>query len=175
MSLLKIARMGHPVLRQDARTIEPEDIEHLQGTIDDMIETMHDASGIGLAAPQVYLPLRLIVFLPIDLRSERVPEPVVLINPEFEPLSDDMVTDWEGCLSIPDLRGKVARYAQIRYTGLGPDGEPISTEASGLHARVVQHEIDHLHATLYLDRMSDMKSLMFISETRHHKEDTGDD
>jgi len=175
LSLLKIARMGHPVLRQDARTIEPEEIEHLQGTIDDMIETMHDASGIGLAAPQVYLPLRLIVFLPIDLRSEQVPEPVGLINPEYEPLSDDMVTDWEGCLSIPDLRGKVSRYAQIRYTGLGPDGEPISTEASGLHARVVQHEIDHLHATLYLDRMSDMKSLMFVSETRHHEEDTGDD
>ena len=80
-----------------------------------------------------------------------------------------MVTDWEAALH-PDLRGKV-HVMHIRYTGLGPDGEPVSTEASGLHARVVQHEIDHLHATLYLDRMSDMKSLMFVSETRHHKEE----
>ena len=125
-----------------------------------MAETMADAEGIGLAAPQVYQPLRLILFLDVDEREDapRRP-PIALINPEIEPLGEALVPGFEGCLSIPGLRGIVPRHAQIGYRGMTPDGRTIEREASGLHARVVQHEVDHLDGILYPMRMSDLRQL----------------
>jgi peptide deformylase len=168
MALLKIARMGHPVLIQTAQPVDEPDSEQVHRLIADMTETMADAEGIGLAAPQVYRPLRLILFLDIEEREDapRRP-PVVLINPEIEPLGDAIVTGLEGCLSIPGLRGIVPRHAQIGYRGLTPDGKLIEREASGLHARVVQHEVDHLDGILYPMRMRDLRQLTFESELRH--------
>jgi peptide deformylase len=168
MALLKIARMGHPVLLQTAQPVDEPDSEEVRRLIADMTETMADAEGIGLAAPQVYRPLRLILFLDIEEREDapRRP-PVVLINPEIEPLGDAIVTGLEGCLSIPGLRGIVPRHAQIGYRGLTPDGRLIEREAGGLHARVVQHEVDHLEGILYPMRMRDLRQLTFESELRH--------
>lgn len=168
MALLKIARMGHPVLTRTALPVTDPCTEEIHRLIADMAETMADADGIGLAAPQVYRPLRLILFRDIDERDEAPDRPpVVLINPEIEPLGDAMVSGFEGCLSIPGLRGLVPRHAQIGYRGRTPDGRTIEREASGLHARVVQHEVDHLDGILYPMRMTDLRQLSFESELRH--------
>jgi peptide deformylase len=168
MALLKIARMGHPILAQAARPLEDPGAEEIRRLIADMAETMADADGIGLAAPQVYCPLRLILFLDVDEREDapRRP-PIALINPEIEPLGEALVPGLEGCLSIPGLRGIVPRHAQIGYRGMTPDGRTIEREATGLHARVVQHEVDHLDGILYPMRMSDLRQLSFESELRH--------
>jgi peptide deformylase len=181
MSLLKIARMGHPPLREPADAVrEPADPE-VQRLIADMIETLADAGGIGLAAPQVHTPWRILIFrvpaarlrrdatrrggthVPERERREGVPM-TVLINPGFEPLDTRQDEGWEGCLSIPDLIGKVPRYRHIRYWGQDAAGQPVSREAHGLHARVVQHEIDHLDGVLYPERMVDLATLAFSSE-----------
>jgi peptide deformylase len=168
MALLKIARMGHPVLLQAALPVADPGSEQIRRLIADMAETMADADGIGLAAPQVYQPLRLILFRDIDERDEAPDRPpVVLINPVVEPLGDAGVPGLEGCLSIPGLRGIVSRHAQIGYRGTTPDGKVIEREARGLHARVVQHEVDHLDGILYPMRMSDLRQLSFESELRH--------
>ena len=164
MSLLKIARMGHPVLRRVAEPIVPgTDIRRIA---DDMVETMLDAPGVGLAAPQVHLPLRLMVFrVPAhDGEPERI---VQLLNPVVEVLGDAVEPGWEGCLSIPELRGIVPRWRDIRWRGLLPDGTPIEAQASGYAARIVQHELDHLDGILYLDRMKDMRLLTY----QEHMED----
>jgi peptide deformylase len=168
MALLKIARMGHPILVQTARPVEDPDSDQVRRLVADMAETMADAEGIGLAAPQVYQPLRLIVFLDIDDREDapRRP-PIALINPVVERLGDAIVDGFEGCLSIPGLRGIVPRHAQIGYRGITPDGKVIEREAGGLHARVVQHEVDHLDGILYPMRMRDLRQLTFESELRH--------
>ena len=133
-----------------------------------MTETMLDAEGIGLAAPQVHRALRLILFLDAEQRDE-VPgrRPIALINPEIEPLDDALEPGWEGCLSIPGLRGVVPRYRRIGYRGLTLDGRTIEREAQGLHARVVQHEVDHLDGILYPMRMPDLSHLSFETELRH--------
>lgn len=168
MTLLKIARMGHPVLRAKAEPVrDPMDPE-LRRLAADMIETMLDAPGVGLAAPQVHIGQRIVV---IRVPSERnggdsVPE-TVLINPEIEPLDEEMELGWEGCLSIPGLRGLVPRHSRIRYRGVGLDGEAIEREASGFHARVVQHEVDHLDGVLYIDRMPDLSLLAFNEEAHY--------
>jgi peptide deformylase len=168
MALLKIARMGHPILTQIARPVDDPDSLPIRRLIDDMVETMADAEGIGLAAPQIYRSLRLIVFFDADDRDEpRRPEPVVLINPTVEPLSEAVEEGWEGCLSIPGLRGIVPRFAQIGYRGMTPEGKMIEREARGLHARVVQHEVDHLDGILYPMRMTDLRLLSFESELKH--------
>jgi peptide deformylase len=168
MALLKIARMGHPVLTKTAKAVDDPGSEQVRRLIAHMAETMADAEGIGLAAPQVYRPLRLILFLDLDERDEPPGRPpIALINPVVEPLGDAIVTGLEGCLSIPGLRGMVPRYAQIGYRGLTPDGRVIEREASGLHARVVQHEADHLDGILYPMRMQDLRQLSFESELRH--------
>lgn len=168
MALLKIARMGHPVLTRRAEPIEDPAAEGVRRLIGDMAETMLDAEGIGLAAPQVHQSLRVIVFLPVDDRDEAPPpRPVALINPEFEALTDETVDGWEGCLSIPGLRGLVPRAARIGYRGHTPDGKLVEREAAGLHARVVQHEIDHLDGVLFLMRMDDLRHLTFESELKH--------
>jgi peptide deformylase len=171
MSLLKIARMGHPVLRRIADPVlDPMDPE-IRRLAADMIATMIDAPGIGLAGPQVHVPLRIVVFrVPAERASGDVgDEPFgdrVVINPTIEPLEDEAVVGWEGCLSIPGIRGEVRRWSRIRYTGIDLDGRIVDQVASGTHARVVQHEVDHLDGVLYLDRMDDLRRLSFIDEMR---------
>lgn len=172
MTLLKIARMGHPVLRRRAAPVaDPTDPE-IRRLVADMIETMEDASGVGLAAPQVHMLHRVIVFkVPPARRSpDEPPGPpgiTALINPKIEPLGGDLAEGLEGCLSIPELRGLVPRHRRIRYRGLTPEGERIEREAAGFHARVVQHEVDHLDGILFPDRMTDLTTLVFESELHH--------
>ncbi len=168
MAILKIARMGHDVLVDRASSIEDPSAERIQRLIGHMKETMADAQGIGLAAPQVYQSLRLIMFLDIPDREEGANRPpVVLINPTIEPLDDRMELGIEGCLSIPGLQGLVPRSARIGYRGLSPEGRMIEREADGLHARVVQHEVDHLDGLLYPMRMNDLTQLSFDTEMKH--------
>lgn len=168
MAILKIARMGHPVLRQPAAAVDDVSIPEIARLIGDMIETMVDAGGIGLAAPQVHAPLRLVVFQVPAMRDDAGEglDLTILANPEIEPLDDEQVSAFEGCLSLPGLTGAVPRHARIRYRGLGADGRPIERIASGLHARVVQHECDHLKGVLYPMRMTDLTSFGFADEIR---------
>ncbi|MEM7042717.1 MAG: peptide deformylase [Pseudomonadota bacterium] len=168
MAILKIARMGHSVLVDPAAHVDDPTAERVQRLIGHMRETMADASGIGLAAPQVYQSIRLIMFLDaVDREDAAERDPVVLINPEIEPLDDGIELGIEGCLSIPGLQGLVPRHARIGYRGLSPEGGVIEREAEGLHARVVQHEVDHLDGVLYPMRMTDLTKLGFDSEMRH--------
>jgi peptide deformylase len=168
MAILKIAHMGHPVLVQRAQPIDDPDAEEVRRLVADMAETMIDAEGIGLAAPQVHRSLRLILFLDAEDRAEvQGRRPLALINPEIAPLEDTLEPGWEGCLSIPGIRGVVPRYARIGYRGLTLEGGTIEREAEGLHARVVQHEVDHLDGILYPMRMPDLSSLSFETELRH--------
>lgn len=168
MAILKIARMGHSVLVNPAAGIEDPTAERIQRLIGHMKETMADAQGIGLAAPQVYQSLRLILFLDAADRDEGAGrQPVVLINPEIEPLDDGIELGIEGCLSIPGLQGLVPRHGRIGYRGLTPEGRVIEREADGLHARVVQHEVDHLDGILYTMRMDDLTQLGFDTEMKH--------
>jgi peptide deformylase len=173
MAILKIARMGHPVLATPARTVEDPSDSAIRSLAADMIDTMRDAPGVGLAAPQVYVPLRVVVFeVPRGRMAEddesagRGVPLTVLVNPEIDALSDETEEGWEGCLSIPGLTGRVARFTRIRYRGFDLDGRPIEREASGFHARVVQHECDHLNGMLYPRRMKDLSTLGFVDEMR---------
>lgn len=172
MSLLKIARMGHPVLRRKAEPVADPTDPAVARLVADMVDTMLDASGVGLAAPQVHVSRRIIVFQIPDARRQR-DEPVgpdgvtALINPVVEPLGETLENGIEGCLSIPELRGVVPRWAAIRYRGFAVDGTPVAREAHGFHARVVQHEVDHLDGVLYLDRMDDLRLLAFESELQY--------
>jgi peptide deformylase len=172
MAILKIARMGHPVLRRRAQEIENPTAPEIRGLIRDMLETMEDADGAGLAAPQVHVPLRLVIFhVPADRAEDEEAEKAVpltvLINPVIEPLTEEMELGWEGCLSVPDLIGGVPRFTRIRYRGVAPDGSMIDRTAEGFHARVVQHECDHLDGILYPQRMTDMSLLMFRDQMRY--------
>lgn len=170
MSILKIARAGHPVLKTPAKKVENPLDPAVSSLVRDMIETMQDAPGIGLAAPQVHVDKRVVVFyvpqgrtgeLGQDGREEEdgPRDLTVLINPVIEPLTDEKVEGIEGCLSLPELSGLVPRYTRIRYKAVGLDGEPINVTASGFHARVVQHECDHLDGVLYPQRMEDLSTL----------------
>ncbi|MGV8997150.1 MAG: peptide deformylase [Parvibaculaceae bacterium] len=185
MSILKIARMGHPVLGKAAEPVKDPTAPEIRRLVADMVETMIDANGAGLAAPQVYMPLRIVVF---QAPPERAPEGIdeeesydhtasltVLINPEIEVLTEEMEDGWEGCLSVPGLRGLVPRYTELIYRGVGLDGKPIERRAKGFHARVVQHECDHLDGVLYPQRMDDLGELIFESEIRHRMEDQDDE
>jgi peptide deformylase len=172
MAILKIARMGHPVLRRTAVPIEDPGTPEVRRLVNDMLDTMEDAGGTGLAAPQVHVPRRLVLFYVSAERAKRevgteaveeVPL-TVLINPVVQPLTEEMATGWEACLSLPDLTGQVPRYETVRYRGLDLSGQEIVREASGFHARVVQHECDHLDGVLYPQRMTDLSSLTFSSE-----------
>ncbi|MGH7907042.1 MAG: peptide deformylase [Candidatus Binataceae bacterium] len=167
--ILKVARLGHPAVRTPAQPVPIERIAAMefQKLLDDMAETMREYNGVGLAAPQVHLPLQLAV-LEVE-RNPRYPEaPSVpltyLINPVVEILDRGEVEAWEGCLSIPDLRGAVPRFKQLRVTGLGRDAQPIEIIAADFHARVIQHETDHLKGEVYLDRMPDMRTLSHLAE-----------
>lgn len=168
MAILKIAKMGHPVLRQVAEPVEdPQDPAFLD-LLDDMVDTMEDADGTGLAAPQVHFPLRALVYFVSEGRSggEEVPL-TALINPVIEPLTEEIAYDWEGCLSVPGLLGLVPRATKIHLTGLSAEGEEIDREVEGFHARVLQHECDHLDGVLYPQRMDDLSLLIYREELRH--------
>jgi len=172
MTLLKIAQIGHPVLRRTAEPVTDVADPEVQSLIDDMVATMLDAPGIGLAAPQVYRSTRVIVFsVPAERLGPDDPPPPddlgVLINPAFEPVDDEQITGVEGCLSIPQLRGLVPRYQRIVYRGLARDGGPVEGQAEGILARVLQHEIDHLDGVLFFDRMCDLKALATDDELHH--------
>ncbi len=164
MSILKVARMGHPVLRASARTLEKAEIEKaaIQRLIDDMFDTMHEYQGIGLAAPQVHEGIRLFVAGVDD--PDNTVSPMVMINPVVERIGTTIEEDWEGCLSIPDIRGKVPRAVDIRVRSLDRLGDAQSMTACGFPARVIQHESDHLDGVLFLDRMATLESLTFIAE-----------
>ncbi len=169
MAILKIARMGHPVLLQRCEPIPDPGAPEVRRLVADMMETMEDAPGAGLAAPQVHAPLRLFVFrVTAERRSddpEDLPVPnTVLINPEVELLSEERVLRWEGCLSIPGLRAAVPRSPKVRYRGVDCDGNVIERAVSGFHAGVVQHEYDHLDGILYPMRMSDFRLFGFTEE-----------
>jgi peptide deformylase len=174
MSILKVARMGHPVLRARARPLQASEIRspQVQQLIDDMFETMHEYQGIGLAAPQVHAGVRLFVAGvgrdPEEPAGEDdVPE-MALINPEITVVGRDTVEDWEGCLSIPDIRGRVPRARQIVVRGYDRNGKRIEMKASNFTARVIQHETDHLDGVLFFDRMKGFESLTFIEEFQRY-------
>lgn len=156
--------MGHPVLRERARPLDPSEIAttRIQRLIDDMFETMEDSQGIGLAGPQVHEKIRLFV-AGVDDEEGTMP-PVVIINPEVTPIGSDVEEDWEGCLSIPDIRGRVPRALDVRIRALDRHGRSISMTANGFPARVIQHETDHLDGVLFFDRMSSFDSLTFLDE-----------
>ena len=164
MSILKVSRMGHPVLRQRTALIQPDDISmaSMQRLIDDMFATMNEYAGIGLAAPQVHQELRLFVAGVDDPNSTM--QPVVMINPEIEVIGEETEEDWEGCLSIPDIRGKVLRAKDIRVRSLDRHGKLQQITATGFPARVIQHETDHLNGVLFVDRMTSFESLTFLEE-----------
>lgn len=167
--ILKVAHLGHPVLRQIAKPIPPDQITtpKVQQFIDDMIDTMYEYDGAGLAAPQVHVSQQIVV-MEVS-RNPRYPDApaiplTVYINPEITPLTEDMDEDWEGCLSVPGMRGKVPRYTKIRLRAYDRRGKRLDFAADGFHARVIQHECDHLQGKVYLDRMRDLSSLTFMEE-----------
>jgi len=169
MSILKIARMGHPVLQMSAEPVADPTAPEVRRLVADMVETMMDAPGTGLAAPQVHVPLRIVVFFVSDHRTGEDADDTavpltVLINPEIEVIGDEYEEAWEGCLSLPGLTGAVERPYRIRYSGVTPNGEIIEREAAGFHARVVQHECDHLDGILYPMRMDDLSKFAFVEE-----------
>lgn len=171
--ILKVARLGHPVIRAVAQPVDPAVVNtpEFQKLLDDMVDTMREYNGVGLAAPQVHLSLQLAV-LEVE-HHPRYPEmpPVpltVLINPQVTVLDSSTVDDWEGCLSIPDMRGIVPRFRQLRVTALGRHGEPLDFVANDFHARVIQHETDHLKGQVYLDRMPNLSTLSHLAEWQRY-------
>jgi peptide deformylase len=168
MSILKVARIGHPVVRTTARDLTLAELRapETQRLIDDMIATMYEYEGVGLAAPQIHVGLRLAVLevKPSDERSEDGVPLTVLVNPKLTPLGTKKASAWEGCLSVPGLRGVVPRYERVKLEALDREGQPFTVEAQDFHARVIQHEYDHLDGSVYLDRMKDMRSLSFMDE-----------
>jgi peptide deformylase len=166
MAVREILKMGDPRLLRIAAPVTEFDTPDLLALVEDMFDTMRAANGAGLAAPQIGEDLQLVIFG--FERNERYPDapPVpqtVLLNPVIEPLGDELVDGWEGCLSVPGLRGVVPRFARIRYRGVDPQGQPIEREADGFHARVVQHECDHLIGRLYPTRMNDLTRFGYTS------------
>jgi peptide deformylase len=169
MSILKVARLGHPVLRKVTQNVSQQELQSpaLQQFIDDMIETMKEYDGVGLAADQVHESKQIAVLEVAD--NPRYPEKprvplTVLVNPTITPVSEDLEEDWEGCLSIPDLRGMVPRYKSIRVQALDRQGKETDFVANEFHARVIQHEFDHLNGKVYFDRMRDFSTLTFLQE-----------
>ena len=166
MTVREILKMGDPRLLRVAKPVEQFDTPEMRELIADMFETMKHANGAGLAAPQIGVDLQLVIY-GFD-RNERYPDAptvpkTVLINPTIEPIGDAEVDGWEGCLSVPGLRGVVPRWERIRYSGVDPQGRPIEREAEGFHARVVQHECDHLIGRLYPTRMRDLTRFGYTS------------
>ncbi len=169
MSILKVARLGHPVLRQTAPPVEPGAIQspEIQRLIDDMVETMREYDGVGIAAPQVHVSKQIAV---IEAKgNRRYPDApdiplTVLINFEVTPLGPELEDDWEGCLSLIDFRGSTPRYRQVRAKALDRQGRPLEFVATGFHARVLQHERDHLLGKVFIDRMPSFETLSYLQE-----------
>ena len=185
MAILKVARLGHPVLRAKAQPIAPSEIgsPRVQQLIDDMFETMAEYGGIGLAAPQVHESLRVFV---AGVRPAEVVTPmtedtdmplIALVNPEVVPVAEERESGWEGCLSIPDIRGKVERPSVVRVRAYDRRARRIELVAHGLPARVIQHENDHLDGVLFFDRMTSFETLTFMDEFRRYwaKDDEDED
>ena len=173
MAILKVARLGHPVLRQKAEPVPVEAIgsPQIQRLIDDMVDTMHEYDGAGLAGNQVHTLLRIAVIEvmanPRYPDAESIPL-TVLVNPIVTPLTTEVDEGWEGCLSVPDMRGVVSRYTSVRLEGYDRDGRPMDLVAKDFFARVIQHETDHLDGIVYVDRMRDLSTLSFIAEWNKH-------
>ena len=174
MALRKIATIGHPVLRQKARTLTREELAgpEMQRLVDDLVDTMRDANGAGIAANQVHEPVRICV---IEIQNNpRYPyKPnyplTVLVNPVVEPLVDETFGNYEGCLSVPNLRGEVKRVTHIRVRALDREGNPIDREVKGLTAGTYQHEVDHLDGKLFVDRVTDPRTLSTWTEFERHQ------
>jgi peptide deformylase len=167
MSILKVARMGHPVLRTKARSLEKSEIRSavIQKLIDDLIDTMTEYHGVGLAAPQVHESVRIFVAaLDAGEDDDEESEPIAVINPEIIIVGTDEVEDWEGCLSIPDIRGRVPRAREIKVRAFDRTGVRIELSAHDFPARVIQHEADHLDGVLFFDRMKSLESMTFLDE-----------
>ena len=178
MAIREILKMGDPRLLQVARPVSAFDTPALHGLIADMFDTMRAANGVGLAAPQIGVDLALVIFG--FARSVRYPDApevpeTILLNPTIEPLSSEEEEGWEGCLSVPGMRGVVPRYKRIRYTGSDPRGESIDRTVDGFHARVVQHECDHLIGKLYPMRIRDFTRFGFTSVLFPELDDQADD
>ena len=177
MAVYEIKKMGNPVLRRKADTVPEPTAPEIKALVEDMFDSMNAVSGIGIAAPQIGVSKQVMIFhVPDDdapgndpeTRRKVIDNPLtVLVNPEIEVLDETMEEGWEGCLSVPGLTGLVPRYKKIRYTGTTPEGETIDRVASDFHARVVQHEFDHLQGILYPHRMRSNASLIFTSEIEH--------
>ena len=174
MAIRKIAQIGHPVLRQVAREVSREELitPATQSFIDDLIETMHDADGAGLAAIQVYEPIRICA---IEVRNNarypyKPPIPLtVLVNPVLTPVSDEQFTNFEGCLSVPNLRGKVKRYVHLHVKAWDRRGNPIDEVVHGLKAGTYQHEVDHLNGTIFVDRADPSTFTTWTEFDRYHR------
>ncbi len=164
MSILKISKLGHPVLLKKAEVVKDFSDKSIKKIVYDMSETMIDYNGIGLAAPQVHISKRIIIFRNPDLDNKEKIQISPLINPSYKNLSEETDNQWEGCLSIPGMQGLVKRYKKIRYYGFDLDGKKIENEAEGLHARVVQHEIDHLDGILYTSKLAHKGAFGFEKE-----------
>ncbi|MFO1222005.1 MAG: peptide deformylase [Burkholderiaceae bacterium] len=178
MAVREILKMGDPRLLRIAQPVREFGTSSLRALVDDLFDTMAAARGAGLAAPQIGEDLQLVIFgvEHTDRYPDAPPVPqTVLINPTVTPLGDAMEEGWEGCLSVPGLRGVVPRYARIRYAGFDAEGRPIEREAEGFHARVVQHECDHLIGRLYPTRMRDLTKLGFTSVLFPDLDEAGDD
>jgi peptide deformylase len=168
MSILKVCHLGHPVLRMESRRVSPESLARAstQKLVDDMLETMVEYYGVGLAAPQVHESLAIAV---VESHGPRGTIPMtVLVNPEMTVLDDELIEDWEGCLSIPDFRGRVPRWRKLRVDALDRKGKKIKITAEGFFARVIQHEFDHLMGKVYLDRMPDLRTLTHLPEFQRY-------
>ena len=169
MAILKVARLGHPVLRRKALPVPVDEIRatETQRLIDDMVETMREYSGAGLAAPQVHV-LKQICVIEVNENPRYPDAPIipltVLINPVLTPMTEETEDGWEGCLSVPDMRGMVPRYTSVRLDAHDREGRQIEGEAKEFFARVIQHETDHLHGVVYLDRMRDFSTLTHLAE-----------
>jgi peptide deformylase len=179
MSILKVARMGHPVLRRKARALDKSEIKStpVQKLIDDLIDTMIEYHGVGLAAPQIHESLRVFVAA-LDAgdgdEQSGEAEPVVLINPDITIVGTDTVEDWEGCLSIPDVRGRVPRAREIKIRAYDRRGDRLELRAHDFAARVIQHETDHLDGILFFDRMRSLETLTFLDEYSRYWAKNGD-
>jgi peptide deformylase len=168
MSILKVCRLGHPVLRMESQRVSAEMLASpaIQTLIDNMMETMVEYYGVGLAAPQIHESLQIAV---IESHGGRGEIPMtVIVNPEVTVLDQELIEDWEGCLSIPDFRGRVPRWRKLRVDALDRRGKKIQITAEGFFARVIQHEFDHLMGKVYLDRMPDLKTLTHLQEFQRY-------
>ena len=168
MSILKIARLGHPILLQKAKLVEDITGNKTKKIIHDMTETMLDAKGIGLAAPQIHINRQIIIFRVPEEDDEKRIKITALINPKFTKITDKKDNEWEGCLSIPGMLGLVKRFSKIQYEGLDMKGNIIQREAEGLHARIVQHEYDHLMGILYTSRLVDNSAFGYAEEIEEY-------